>query len=211
MTKGIGELMALADLYSFAEGDTMSSRREALRAALEAALKPGGEPVAFIDRANLKELKNANGMRVWAEGPNMYFPENDCEVPTHLVAVYTTPPAQTTVGSDGVAVHMAHCNQGEWEGVCKYGACDCPALAAPPPQTCHCKDRPANECPGEWEPGCDLGNNAAHAKPYPPPRLTDEQIADAIPKVCEPKRLGEVVLDIARAIETAVRKQAGWE
>jgi hypothetical protein len=59
----------------------------------EAALKLG-EPVAFIDRANLKELKTANGMRVWAEGPNMYFPANDCEVPIHLVAVYTAPPAQ---------------------------------------------------------------------------------------------------------------------
>lgn len=27
------------------------------------------------------------------------------------------------------AVHMTHCNQGEWEGVCKYGEEDCPALA----------------------------------------------------------------------------------
>ena len=27
------------------------------------------------------------------------------------------------------AVHMIHCNQGEWVGVCKYGEEDCPALA----------------------------------------------------------------------------------
>jgi hypothetical protein len=27
------------------------------------------------------------------------------------------------------AVHMTHCNQGEWLGVCKYGEEDCPALA----------------------------------------------------------------------------------
>jgi hypothetical protein len=27
------------------------------------------------------------------------------------------------------AVHMTHCNQGEWVGVCKYGEEDCPALA----------------------------------------------------------------------------------
>jgi ATP-dependent helicase YprA (DUF1998 family) len=31
------------------------------------------------------------------------------------------------------AVHMTHCNQGEWEGVCKYGEEDCPALAQQEP------------------------------------------------------------------------------
>jgi len=29
------------------------------------------------------------------------------------------------------AVHMNHCNQGEFVGVCKYGEEDCPALAQP--------------------------------------------------------------------------------
>jgi hypothetical protein len=29
---------------------------------------------------------------------------------------------------------------------------------------CMCKDRPAEECPGEWEPGCDLGNNEKYVE-----------------------------------------------
>lgn len=29
---------------------------------------------------------------------------------------------------DGMAVHLAHCNQGEYRGSCKYGDDDCPAL-----------------------------------------------------------------------------------
>jgi hypothetical protein len=32
------------------------------------------------------------------------------------------------------------------------------------PALCHCKDRPADQCPGEWEPGCDLGNNEKHIR-----------------------------------------------
>lgn len=40
---------------------------------------------------------------------------------------------QAGVEPDNVAVHLAHCNQGEWEGVCKYGDDDCPALTAPQP------------------------------------------------------------------------------
>jgi hypothetical protein len=27
-----------------------------------------------------------------------------------------------------LGVHLSHCNQGEWEGVCKYGDINCPAL-----------------------------------------------------------------------------------
>lgn len=92
MTKQIDELMDLvADNFQATEYNSYST----FRTALEAALNPG-EPVAFVDRAHLKELQSINGMRVWAEGPNMYFPANYCEVPTHLVAVYTAAlPAQT--------------------------------------------------------------------------------------------------------------------
>ncbi len=32
-------------------------------------------------------------------------------------------------GENGnIGVHMSHCNQGEYEGSCKYGDTDCPAL-----------------------------------------------------------------------------------
>lgn len=42
--------------------------------------------------------------------------------------------------------------------------------AAPAPVAlCACKDRPADQCPGEWEPGCDLGANEAHARAAPAP------------------------------------------
>jgi hypothetical protein len=27
-----------------------------------------------------------------------------------------------------LSVHLRHCNQGEWDGVCKYGDVSCPAL-----------------------------------------------------------------------------------
>lgn len=67
---------------------------------------------------------------------------------------------------------------------------------------CHCKDRPASECPGEWEPGCDLGNNENYARPYPPPRLTPEQRDKAY------RSAGGGVQGL-RAIESAVRKQFG--
>jgi hypothetical protein len=36
-------------------------------------------------------------------------------------------------------VHMSHCNQGEWDGVCNYGEEQCPALEQPEP------DRPTIE------------------------------------------------------------------
>ena len=35
---------------------------------------------------------------------------------------------------DHTAVHLAHCNQGEWDGVCKYSDRDCPALSAQQPR-----------------------------------------------------------------------------
>lgn len=60
--------------------------------------------------------------------------------------------------------------------------------------------------PGEWEPGCDLGNNEAHAKPYPPPRLTDEQL-DELHRQAVATWLTRK--EFARAIESAVRKQFG--
>lgn len=48
------------------------------------------------------------------------------------------------------------------------------APAPAPVAQCACKDRPADQCPGEWEPGCDMGANELHAAPAPTPvaRLT---------------------------------------
>lgn len=81
----------------------------------------------------------------------------------------------------------------------------CLSKSAPPAQTCHCKDRPASECPGAWEPGCDLGNNAAHAKPYPPPRLTEKELDIALMSVPQTFDNNKYF----RAIESAVRAQFG--
>ncbi len=49
---------------------------------------------------------------------------------------------------------------------CKCGSTSFKAAQHPAPtaQQCHCKDRPADQCPGEWEPGCDLGANPAHVQ-----------------------------------------------
>lgn len=54
------------------------------------------DPIAFIERAHLKELQRCNGMSVWAENPSMYAPLDPygVQAPANLVAVYTTPPAQ---------------------------------------------------------------------------------------------------------------------
>ena len=49
---------------------------------------------------------------------------------------------------------------------CKCGSTSFKAAQPPAPtaQQCQCKDRPADQCPGEWEPGCDLGANPAHVQ-----------------------------------------------
>ena len=41
------------------------------------------------------------------------------------------------------AVHLVHCNQGEYEGSCKYGDKDCPALKMSPVQLSYVN----GECP----------------------------------------------------------------
>lgn len=58
------------------------------------------EPVAFLNRAQLEELRYANGMNVWAEGPSMYEPACDCPVPPEYVPVYAAPPAQQYEAGD---------------------------------------------------------------------------------------------------------------
>jgi hypothetical protein len=59
-----------------------------LRAAL--AEQPA-EPVAFVRRADLEDLKHANYMRIGAEGPGMYWPACDAKAPDEFVAVYAAP------------------------------------------------------------------------------------------------------------------------
>ena len=60
------------------------------------------------------------------------------------------------------------------------------ALAQPPAPTaqqCPCKDRPADQCPGEWEPGCDLGANPAHA-------LGGRPVQQPTPCFCDQNNIG---------------------
>ena len=82
---------------------------------------------------------------------------------------------------------------------------------------CACKDRPADQCPGEWEPGCDLGANAAHvrvAQQAAPAQarqpLTSGAIARCMVEVSDPllwgrmgAKCGTVAEQFARAIEAA--------
>jgi hypothetical protein len=93
MTK-IDELMALADEYAKAWHASQTSRviaayddgehRKALRAALEAALKPG-EPVAWMDSSghprHIRHLQSSEERRLYGE----------------LQPLYAAPPAQTPV------------------------------------------------------------------------------------------------------------------
>jgi len=166
MTDQIKDLMRLADEYLLAQtkygvfAEEVGKVKDELRAALEAALKPG-EPVYAFRRKGLDDFCTCDERR--------YL---ELQGKPHLfeVAIFyrATPTAQTP---------------------------------------CHCKDRPANECPGEWEPGCDLGNNEAYAKPYPPPRLTDVAVVNLLCEYSVYTRQGQK--QFARAIETAVRRSFG--
>lgn len=146
----INHIMALADEYArrplCVRQDGVIEPREALRAAIEQALTPG-EPVATWE--------NTYGMKEWQVHALRagWWPQPKQEPVSRVVLrdgeptllldrdikptdqrLYTTPQPQPKQEPDHVAVHMAHCNQGEWLGVCKYGAYDCPALSAPQPQ-----------------------------------------------------------------------------
>lgn len=54
---------------------------------------------------------------------------------------------------------------------------------APTAQQCPCKDRPADQCPGEWEPGCDLGANPVHA-------LGGRPVQQPTPCFCDQNNIG---------------------
>lgn len=68
---------------------------------------------------------------------------------------------------------------------CKCGSTSFKAAQHPAPtaQQCHCKDRPADQCPGEWEPGCDLGANPAHA-------LGGRPVQQPTPCFCDQNNIG---------------------
>jgi hypothetical protein len=83
---------------------------------------------------------------------------------------------------------------GEWEGRALY------ATPPPPATLCPCKDRPAQDCPGEWEQGCDLGANEEHARRVPEARQQQDELAAARAEV---ETLRAVFFDTAKALECA--------
>jgi hypothetical protein len=131
------------------------------------------------------------------------------------------------------AVHMTHCNQGEWVGVCKYGEEDCPALA----------QQEQEQEPVAWQVhpfDYGIGYEGVYAmtqRPdqvkawerkgwtvqplftHPPRRvwvsLTEEEIGDVF-QVARNAKLGSAndnsrhrlsVVEIARAIEAALKEK----
>jgi hypothetical protein len=59
--------------------------------------------------------------------------DNDCGGCGHFKYYAERFRAALAQQEQDTAVHMTHCNQGEWEGVCKYGEEGCPALAQQEP------------------------------------------------------------------------------
>jgi hypothetical protein len=90
MTDKIDELMRLADEYAYASTkDQERYSHDALRAALEAALKQGGEPIGYRYK-----YKNCFGNVVWS----FELPRSIDTKVLETVPVYTAaPPAQTPV------------------------------------------------------------------------------------------------------------------
>jgi hypothetical protein len=101
------------------------------------------------------------------------------------------------------AVHMTHCNQGEWLGVCKYGEEDCPALAQQEPvvwtATRLWNRKELWTCPA------DIARDLLEGYTHPPRRewqgLTEEEI-NAL--WASHDKTGE---QITRAIEAALKER----
>lgn len=70
-----------------------------------------------VDRAVVEQALDA------LEDPWKAGPEGVADAITTLRAAL-----EQSKQDHSTAVHMSHCNQGEWEGVCKYNEEDCPAL-----------------------------------------------------------------------------------
>ena len=95
---------------------TMTCVAKYLREA-ESTTEAQVEPVAHLDRKQLAELKNCNGMSVWAESPQMYHPTPSAigaKAPPHLVAVYTTPPASSALVEAAEKVSRAWAIEGDY-------------------------------------------------------------------------------------------------
>jgi hypothetical protein len=71
----------------------------------------------LVDRKVLEQALEA-----LENAKNFWWPGKDAAI-TALRAALEQPKQDHST-----AVHMSHCNQGEWEGVCKYNEEDCPAL-----------------------------------------------------------------------------------
>jgi hypothetical protein len=46
------------------------------------------KPTAWVDAAELSELGQCNGVRIWAENPTLYAPDSDMPAPSHLAPLY---------------------------------------------------------------------------------------------------------------------------
>jgi hypothetical protein len=195
MTEQIETLMSLARKWVQARvsGNGGSPEQDALRQALEAALKPG-EPVAF----RTFDGEGGYDYRTFDENEN-YQAEWESANPNHkgwVDPLYTSaPPAQTPPKQEPrtgvwgyIDAQVARDMQGFYEA---FGT------ATPPTQT-------------------PMHMSAPDERGYatfttPPPRLTDEQIHDIYDQVAkqEPYSAAVTRRNVGRAIETAVRRQFG--
>jgi hypothetical protein len=242
MTDQIETLMALADSFAeYRDHNEYVHTRAKLRKALEAALKPVDnemhrEVIAAIGAAGLTLVRAVNGFRLVRLGeitaqaaPPAQTPVEPAMNGWKLVPV--EPTDEMLLATIATAGNYTKEQMLAWPEVSETRTNWAAMLdAAPPAQTlCHCKDRPASECPGEWEPGCDLGNNEAHAVAVQTPcqyaadvgmpeyRCVKEcQYATQTP----PLRLTEAFIqatrethwrkgELERAIESAVRRSFG--
>lgn len=164
MTNQIDEIMRLALAYRMADTVDLWPTECDLRKAVEAALKPGlpdgwvpctityedqyPEEVAYGPQRLMDRLKK------WLDRYFAIRAEQAALKPGE-------PKCVAIIDVHDLSWHMEYLSL----PVGKHRLYDQHyTYTAPPAQTlCHCKDRPASECPGEWEPGCDLGNNEAHA------------------------------------------------
>ena len=92
MTKQVDELMRLADEYAYANTeDQERSNREALRTALEAALKPGSEPIAYL----YHDARIPNDAHPWLHSTLLVLAADRRQGLPGETPLYTAPPAQT--------------------------------------------------------------------------------------------------------------------
>jgi hypothetical protein len=191
MNNQIETIMALADEYAYASTEAQErSNRDALHQALEAALKPG-VLVGSINKAHLKQTGEP-----WCKEVLLYSPNNDADFPDSRVTVYTAaPPAQPDALKAGGKPTL-------WARYPRYtGKHQAVEVTLKKPEgndwVAFCEvDMPPAQTP--------VVNQQMTTQTPVPPRLTPAEMDRAY-------RSAGGGVQGCRAIESAVRKQAGWE